>query len=294
MSPKAPSLRRMTIELALARTLPTAPTSARAFGVGVFADRLEGGDVPAALDRAFLDAQGFTGKPGQTCVVPGEDSGVMVAVGLGEEDDATVATYRRAPGARRQSHVATDLLDGAPERLDRAAVAQAIAEGIVLGAYRYTALKSEPEPNRIASLLVVGKGGKRVTAALERGRTIAEAVCLARDLVNQPGGTLTPTAFAERAEQLAVAGRFSAGVLHRGGDGEGGARGRAASEEEGLGGLLGVNRGSDEEPRFVKLSWEPERARATVALVGKGITFDSGGLSLKTTEPVVGMTGEMG
>src|SRR4029453_13653345 len=129
------------------------------------------------------------------------------------------------------------------------------------------------EPNRIASLLVVGKGGKRVTAALERGRTIAEAVCLARDLVNQPGGTLTPTAFAERAEQLAVAGGFSAEVLDR-----------AAIEEEGLGGLLGVNRGSEEEPRFVKLSWEPERARATVALVGKGITFDSGGLSLKTTE----------
>jgi len=287
MSPKAPSLRRMTIELALARTLPTDPTAADAVGVGVFADRLEAGDVPAPLDRAFLDAQGFTGKPGQTCVVPGEDSGVIVAVGLGEEDDATVATYRRAAAAlaraaRRQSHVATDLLDGAPERLDRAAVAQAIAEGIVLGAYRFTALKSEPEPNRIASLLVVGKGGKRVTAALERGRTIAEAVCLARDLVNQPGGTLTPTAFAERAEQLAAAGGFSAEVLDR-----------AAIEEEGLGGLLGVNRGSDEEPRFVKLSWEPERARATVALVGKGITFDSGGLSLKTTESMVGMKGDM-
>jgi leucyl aminopeptidase len=277
----------MTIELALARTLPTDPTATDAVGVGVFADRLEAGDVPGPLDRAFLDAQGFTGKPGQTCVVPDGDGGVIVAVGLGEEDDATVATYRRAAAALaraapRQRHVATDLLDGAPERLDRAEVAQAIAEGIVLGAYRYTALKSEPEPNRIASLLVVGTGGKRVTAALERGRAIAEAVCLARDLVNQPGGTLTPTAFAARAEELAAAGGFSADVLDR-----------AAIEEDGLGGLLGVNRGSDEEPRFVKLAWEPERPRATVALVGKGITFDSGGLSLKTTESMVGMKGDM-
>jgi leucyl aminopeptidase len=287
MSPKAPSLRRMTIELALARTMRPGPTAADAVGVGVFSDRLEADDVPAALDRAFLDAQGFTGKPGQTCVVPGGDGGVVVAVGLGEEDDATVATYRRAAAALaratpRQRQVATDLLDGAPERLDRAEVAQAIAEGIVLGAYRYTALKSEPEPNRIASLLVVGKGGKRITAALERGRAIAEAVCLARDLVNQPGGTLTPTAFAARADELAAAGGFSAKVLDR-----------AAIEDHGLGGLLGVNRGSDEEPRFVKLAWEPERPRATVALVGKGITFDSGGLSLKTTESMVGMKGDM-
>jgi leucyl aminopeptidase len=160
-------------------------------------------------------------------------------------------------------------------------VAQAIAEGIVLGAYRYTELKSDPEPNRIASLLVVGKG-KRVEAALERGRAIGEAVCVARDLVNQPGGTLTPTAFAARAEELAAAGGFSAEVLDR-----------AAIENHKLGGLLGVNRGSDEEPRFVKLAWEGERPRATLALVGKGITFDSGGLSLKPTDSMVGMKGDM-
>jgi leucyl aminopeptidase len=277
----------MSIDIALARTPPADPTAADAVGVGVLADRLEAGDVPGPLDRAFLDGQGFTGKPGQTCVVPGQDGTVVVAVGLGEEGDATVATYRRAAAAlaraaQRQRHVATDLLDGAPERLDRPELAQAIGEGIVIGAYRYTELKSDPEPSRIESLLVVGKGGKRVAAALERGRAIAEAVCLARDLVNQPGGTLTPTAFAARAEELAASGGFSADVLDR-----------AAIEDHRLGGLLGVNRGSDEEPRFVKLAWEPERPRATVALVGKGITFDSGGLSLKTAESMVGMKGDM-
>jgi leucyl aminopeptidase len=277
----------MSIAVELARSLPTDPGAVDAVGVGVFADRLEAGDVPEPLDRAFLEGQGFTAKLGQTCIMPGGDGRVVVAVGLGDEAGATVATYRRAAAAlaratQRQQHVATDLLDRVPERLDRPAVAQAIAEGIVLGAYRYTALKSDPEPSRIASLLLLGRSGRRVRDSLERGRAIAEAVSLARDLVNQPGGTLTPAAFAARAEELAASGGFRADVWDK-----------AAIEDHKLGGLLGVNRGSDEEPRFVKLAWEPERPRATVALVGKGITFDSGGLSLKTTESMVGMKGDM-
>jgi leucyl aminopeptidase len=278
---------RRSIALELARALPPDPGAVDAVGVAVFADRFEAGDVPEPLDHAFLEGQGFGGKPGQTCVVPGRDGRVVVAVGLGDEPDATVATYRRAAAAlaraaQRQENVATDLLEAVPERMDRPAVAQAIAEGIVLGAYRYTELKSDPEPSRIASVLVVGRGGQRVGAALERGRAIAEAVCLARDLVNQPGGTLTPAAFAARAEDLAASAGFSAEVLDK-----------AAIEDQKLGGLLGVNRGSDQEPRFVRLAWEPERPRGTVALVGKGITFDSGGLSLKTTDSMVGMKGDM-
>jgi leucyl aminopeptidase len=286
----------MSIHLDLSRTLPTGDgspdeeaASIDAVGIGVFADRLEAGEVPEPLDHRFLEGQGFTGEPGQTCVAPGPAGRVVVAIGLGAERDVGVATYRKATAALaraagRQASLATTLLDGAPEALDRAAVAQAIAEGVVLGAYRYTELKSDPEPNRVESLLVVGKGGKRVQAALERGRAIGEAVCLARDLVNQPGGSLTPTAFAVRAEELAAAGGFTAEVLDR-----------DAIEDNKLGGLLGVNRGSDEEPRFVKLAWEPDdrRPRATVALVGKGITFDSGGLSLKTTDSMVGMKGDM-
>jgi leucyl aminopeptidase len=278
---------RRSIALELARALPPDPGAVDAVGVAVFADRFEAGDVPEPLDHAFLEGQGFGGKPGQTCVVPGRDGRVVVAVGLGDESDATVATYRRAAAAlarsaQRRENVATDLLEAVPERMDRPAVAQAIAEGIVLGAYRYTELKSDPEPSRIASVLVVGRGGQRVGAALERGRAIAEAVCLARDLVNQPGGTLTPAAFAARAEDLAASAGFSAEVLDK-----------AAIEDRKLGGLLGVNRGSDQEPRFVRLAWEPERPRGTVALVGKGITFDSGGLSLKTTDSMVGMKGDM-
>jgi len=275
----------MSIAIELSRTLDRAVD---AVGTGVFAEQLQDGEAPDGIDVGFLTSQGFKAKPGTSCVVPGDDGQLVVALGLGPRADATVATYRKAAAAlaratTRQAHLAIDLLDQAPEHLDRPDVAQALGEGVVLGAYRYTALKSDPEPHHVESLTVVGRGAQRVRAALERGRAVAAAVCLARDLVNQPGGTLTPTAFATRAEELGALRHFEVEVLDR-----------EAIEEEGLGGLLGVNRGSTEEPRFVQLSWEPDRTpRGTVALVGKGITFDSGGLSLKTADGMIGMKGDM-
>ena len=285
----------MSIAIELTRALAadtTGDTGQRiavdAVGIGVFADRLDAGEVPDGLDRAFLESQGFTAEPGQSCVVPGNDGQVVVALGLGNESDVSVTTYRKAAAAlaraaHRQTHLAIDVLDTVPESIDRPAVAQALAEGVLLGAYRYTALKSDPERSHIESLTVVGRGGRRVQASLERGRSVGEAVRVARDLVNQPGGTLTPTAFATRAEELADLKGFDIEVLDR-----------AAIEEEQLGGLLGVNRGSAEEPRFVKLAWEPgDKPRGTVALVGKGITFDSGGLSLKPSDSMIGMKGDM-
>ena len=273
----------MSIVIELTRAQPA---DADALGVGVFADRLTGGEAPEPLDAAFLSSQGFIGKPGEWLVVPG-DGRVVVAVGLGAHDDVTAARFRKAGAAlaravHRQQRPATTLLAQAPEALDRLEVARSLAEGVVLGAYRYTDLKSDPEPSRIATVSVVGTGGKRVGAALARGVAVGEAVCLARDLVNQPGGTLTPRAFARRALRLAEAGGFTAEVLDR----------KAISREK-LGGLLGVNRGSEEPPRFVTLSWEPERPRGTVALVGKGITFDSGGLSLKASDSMIGMKCDM-
>ncbi len=285
----------MSIAIELTRALAADTTgdseggiSVDAVGVGVFADRLEAGELPDGLDRGFLEAQGFKATPGESCVVPGGNGQVIVALGLGAAEDVSVPTYRKAAAAlaraaHRQTHLAIDVLDSVPEALDRPAVAQALAEGVLLGAYRYTALKSDPDPSHIESLTVVGKGGKRVLASLDRGRTVGEAVRVARDLVNQPGGTLTPTAFADRAQELAELKGFDIEVLDR-----------AAIEDEKLGGLLGVNRGSTEEPRFVKLAWEPGgKPRGTVALVGKGITFDSGGLSLKPSDSMIGMKGDM-
>jgi leucyl aminopeptidase len=279
--------------------VPTLPADAEAVGIGVWSDRLADGEVPEPLDADYLSSQGFRGKPEETCVMKGPDGQVVVALGLGTQEEATPRTFRRAAAAlaraaRREASVATTLLDQARDRFGAAelpVVAGQLAEGFVLGAYAFTELKSEPEPSAITSVAVVaGDGGGTdadLPAAVARGTATATAVCLARDLVNIPGGTLTPRVFADRAAELATGGGFTAEVLDR-----------EAIVREKLGGLLGVNRGSTEEPRFVKLAWEPGANGAggpagTVALVGKGITFDSGGLSLKSTDGMAGMKADM-
>ncbi len=155
-------------------------------------------------------------------------------------------------------------------------------EGFALGAYRFTAHKSDPEPHQLATVRVLDDGDA-VADGVARGARIAEAVNVARDLVNAPGGDLTPPVFAERARELADAGGIAVEVLDK-----------AGIEAAGLGGLLGVNRGSFHEPRFVRLTHDPEGATAHVVLVGKGITFDAGGLSIKTADGMVGMNGDMG
>ena len=254
------------------------------------------------LDAGFLSAQGFTASVGETSVIrtleatgAGDDSGTagstpgtVIAVGLGARSQASEATYRRAGAALAHAsvhrrRVATTLLADLPESIDVADAARALAEGIVLASYRFTTYKTDPKPVALERVTVVDEGGRTTTAALTLGQAVADAVCVARDLVNEPGGTLTPSVFAERAVNLGRDHGFSVRV-----------RDERAIKRARLGGLLGVNRGSVEPARFVELSWSPVRSRATVALVGKGITFDSGGLSLKSTEGMKYMKGDMG
>jgi len=207
----------IAIELTRALAEDGSGPAVGAIGVGVFSDALAAGEAPAGIDAAFLAAQGFTAKAGEACVVPGAGGRLDVALGLGPAADVTTATYRKAAArlaraAPRCPHVAIDLLGAVPEHLNRPDVAQALAEGVVLGAYRYTALKSDPEPSHLESLVVVGPGGAKVRAALDRGRTVAEAVCLARNLCTpsrRPAG-------AGRGEARPAGGAFGA-VLDRAG-----------------------------------------------------------------------------
>ncbi|HEX5366038.1 MAG TPA: M17 family peptidase N-terminal domain-containing protein, partial [Acidimicrobiales bacterium] len=129
------------------RPIPAVPPPSEAIdvvdvvGVGVFSDRLAAGDFPPEVDGGFLSVQGFTGEAGSSCALPGRDGRVAMVLGLGPRDDVGVPTYRRAAaalawGARRRSHLAVDLLGEVPERLPRAAVVQAIVEGVLLGSYR--------------------------------------------------------------------------------------------------------------------------------------------------------------
>jgi leucyl aminopeptidase len=242
------------------------------------------------LPAVTLAAQGFTGKADQLAVLPGPDGGTLVAVGLGAVADVDADRLRRAAaqvvrGARRVGSVALpflDVVDGLTASA-QAGLARAVAEGAGLGAYRYTELRSDPGPTGPERVVVVGRGGQKVAAAVEEGARIAEGQNLARELVNTPGGTLTPAALAEVAVEVANREDLAITVL-----------GPDEIAERGLGGLLGVNRGSLQEPRFVELAYEPANPRGTLALVGKGITFDSGGLSIKTGDGMMTMKMDMG
>ena len=111
---------------------------------------------------------------------------------------------RAASAGRRSRHesLAADLLGALPDGIDRSAAAAAVAEGVALGAYSFTALKSDPKPHELSRLVVVGPTGKRAEASIERGLAVAESVNTARDLVNEPGGSLTPVKLAATAERL--------------------------------------------------------------------------------------------
>jgi leucyl aminopeptidase len=165
-----------------------------------------------------------------------------------------------------------------------------VTEGLVLGAYRFTDFKpsAAERPGTDAATLVVADDPAAVRearAGVEVGAAVAQAVCFARDLVNTPGGTLTAPVFADRAAAAAEIAGLQVEVLDE-----------DAIRAEGLGGVLAVNQGSQIPPRLVKLTYEPdvEGPVDTVCLVGKGITFDTGGLSLKPADAMIGMKNDMG
>ena len=160
-------------------------------------------------------------------------------------------------------------------RVDPAAAGQAIAEGLVLGAYRYEPpRKQRPKPRRAQACQVALAGASRATErafarGLALGQVAGEATVHARDLENQPANRCTPTVLANAAKKLA-GGRLRVRVLDR-----------AACARLGMGAFLGVAKGATEPPRFVVLEYRVPRAKSTVCVVGKGLTFDTGGISIK-------------
>ncbi len=261
------------------------PADADLLAVGVREDHLAEDTVD--LNAELLRAQGFVGKIDQTALVSNRAERLTLLVGLGPAADLGPAGLRRAGAALarasdRHAKTATTLLACVPAGIAPAGAA-ALAEGVTLGAYRYDRFKeADPAVGRLAEVTIVGRGGQRVGDAVARGVRIAEAVCLARDLVNTPGGTLTAPVLAKHAGEIARAAGLSVSVMER-----------KAIEQAGLGGLLGVNRGSALPPALLQISHEPEKPRGFLALVGKGITFDSGGLSIKTADGMMDMKSDM-
>jgi leucyl aminopeptidase len=268
----------MVLAVDIARSLPR---DVDAIGVPV----ATGGPVPRALkmSRRSLEGHGFEGKVGQTLLIPSSSGASLIAVGTGPADELDPAALRTAAAALarvagQRTTLATTLADQSV--VDSKTAAQMVVEGVAMAGYKYTELKSDKGTGGIERLTLVVPSAKvaAATAGASRAQVTAAAVFLARDLANTPPGYLTAANMAERAVEVAQAAGLGIEVY----DNE-------QLAEMGCGGLLGVNRGSAEPARLVKLTYSPRRPKGHVALVGKGVMYDSGGISLKPSDGMHGV-----
>ena len=252
----------------------------------------------AVLGRLGADLAGlagpagrFSGKLDDALVVPGYGAlaaPAVLLVGVGPDAERTAETLRRAAAvavaaAGRAATLAVALHRAGLPAADGAALA-AVAEGTALAAYRFQRHKSAPDPALAEATLLVD-GDRSLAAAepvLRRAEVAARATLAARDLVNEPASRINPATLAAEAVRLARA----AGLEHQVLAGPALRRGR-------FGAILAVGGGSATGPRLVELRYRPRGARRHVALVGKGVTFDSGGLDLKRGAGMDGMKDDM-
>jgi leucyl aminopeptidase len=267
---------------------------------------VEGVTLPASLDSAWCERQGFTGKVAQVLVLRslgaagGGGEPDVVLVGLGPAGalagDAGLESLRRSAASfvRTTGKGGSALLVlPAVEGKTATDAAVAAAEGGSLAAYRYEEFRSADPTAGLGTLILTGGrdgDSDAVEVGAARGARVARSVAMARDLVNEPPSSLTPTRFADVvSERFAEVPEITVEVWDEG---------RIAAER--LGGLLGVAAGSEQPPRLVRVEYRPtdpfefEGRVPHLALVGKGITFDSGGLSLKTATGMETMKTDMG
>lgn len=272
----------------IAKDLKKSPSDALVIGVA------QGSDGPVLLENPLsakaaesvqgsLKLLGVSGAPDQSHRLPGlpeTGSGILVLAGVGKlSEDGTIPeeALRRAAGS------AVRQLAGVPSAtlaFPTASVTDvaAVAEGAAMGAYSYTEHRSSKDglKDPVAKVLIfTGVDAKAAQPALDRASVLGRAVNATRTLVNQPPSHLYPESFAESAKELAKGLPVKVTVWDE-----------KRLEKEGFGGILGVGKGSTRQPRLVKVEYAPAKATRKIALVGKGITFDTGGISIK---PALGM-----
>ena len=279
-------------------------SSAKAIIVNLFQGVTQPAGATGAVDKAMdgaisqLISEGeIKGQDGELTLIHtlGKlPSPRLIVAGLGKQEEFTLAkirdltanALRRARRAGAES-VATITHGAGVAGMEPAACAQAIAEGAVMGLYRFRRLKQDNEDDRdIRELLVVEQDSSRLEVlrgGIERGRILAEAANHARDMANEPANCFTPTDMAARASQLAQDAGISVEVLER-----------ADMERLGMGSLLSVAAGSVQPPKFIALRYNgAPNGSQRLALIGKGITFDSGGISIKPAQGMEEMKGDM-
>ncbi|UYO96428.1 leucyl aminopeptidase [Microbacterium sp. M28] len=263
--------------LAATRVELGSSSDAEAIGIGVHSD----GDVPESLGlgRDDLTDAGFTGDTGTSLLLPRHGSPDLVVVGLGPRDDVSSSVLRDAAAgvvrtATRRARIAIRM--EAPNAIAPEEAVRALVEGALLARYRYTVLSNVSTHVDLAELTIDVPGAADATDAVEQGVVSARATIVARDLANTPPGHLTATDMGEIAVELGGRFGFEVELFDR-----------QALIDLGCGGLLGVNQGSTEEPRMIKLVYTPSGdPSGHLGLVGKGIMYDSGGISLKPSDPM--------
>jgi leucyl aminopeptidase len=251
------------------------------------------GVAETGLEQSYRDAK-LTGKKGEFLLVTKRDgdrfaAGAVLLHGVGERKDFDVPTMRKSLGRVASSigrfgHAATTF----PQAVEGDAndAVQAAAEGLGLGGYRFDRYKSKNEHKSLSKVTVVGNGDadRRVgREAARRAEVVVDAVSWARDLVNTPAGDLPPAELGRQAQAMAKAEGLTCKIW-----------GEADLKRRGFGGILGVGQGSVNPPRLIELTYTGAGKSTPIALTGKGIAFDSGGLSIKDAKGMESMKIDMG
>jgi leucyl aminopeptidase len=254
-------------------------------------DRALGGGIAAALQSGD-----FGGKAGEEEPVPAEGVAAsrILLLGLGEEAKVNGEALRRCSAAAvrfgmKRKATRLGLVAPALRGVASADLGSALAEGALLGGYRFDKYRTiEDPPGEVGEVQLVSDARRaaRLRAGAKTGQAIAEAICYARDLSNEPGSVHTPVWLAAEARRTARRLGLKATVLAQ-----------RELEREKMGGILAVGRGSANPPRLIVLEHNPPkrgaRARPTIALVGKGVTFDTGGVSIKPAAAMEEMKHDM-
>jgi len=258
------------------------------------------GAVDKALDMAItaLIKQGeFKGKLNEINIIHSlgkVPARIVVVAGLGKDSDFTINSIRNLAAEICRSlrklncrRIATIVHGAGIGGVEPEAASQAITEGSLLGLYRFRRHVTEETENQdVAELLIVERDAGKLQAlehGCRKGRIVAEATNQARDWINEPANYMTPTDLAKIARELASAYSLDLTILDR-----------EQMEKEGMGLLLGVARGSCQPPKLIVLGYRGDKkSSVTLGFVGKGITFDSGGISIKPSENMAEMKGDM-
>ncbi|MBI3803702.1 MAG: leucyl aminopeptidase [Nitrospirae bacterium] len=262
----------------------------------------------ASIDKAIggkiqevIASDEFSGRFLQTLVLRTDRTDRKIAsprlllLGLGKRAETTLDRIRQAMGrAATQiremglTQFATQIHGKGLPRLSVQDLAQAMVEGVILGLYQFQVYKTDREalPKEVRECTLVDPDEKRaveIQMGVRRGRSIAEGVNYVRDLCNAPSNVITPSRLADEAKKIASDYHLRVEVLER-----------SDMERLGMGALLGVARGTVEPPKFIVLEYEgAQKKTRPIALVGKSVTFDSGGISLKPAESMEQMKYDM-